>query len=166
MQTGLRTRFAELDVLRGLAAACVVLSHYSSHRVRYFGAGPFGVHLGKIYGFYAVEMFFMISGFFIYLTLERSAAWQDFAFSRVTRLYPRLLDGPHLDGRSRERPVREAILGRRLCRELDDVPGPSPLERSRRRDGPLYGGTQPTDLSMIDRRCYRLRLRRWLESLP
>jgi hypothetical protein len=42
-------------------------------------------------------------------------------------------------------------------------PRPSPLERSRRRDGHLYGGTQPTDLSMIDRRCYRPRLFRWLE---
>jgi hypothetical protein len=45
-------------------------------------------------------------------------------------------------------------------------PQPSPLERSRRRDGHLYGGTQPTDLSMIDRRCYRLRLCQWLESFP
>ena len=45
-------------------------------------------------------------------------------------------------------------------------PRPSPLERSRRRDGHLYGGTQPTDISMINRRCYRLRLFRWLESLP
>ena len=42
-------------------------------------------------------------------------------------------------------------------------PRPSPLERSRRRDGHLYGGTQPTDISMIDRRCYRPRLFRWLE---
>jgi hypothetical protein len=40
---------------------------------------------------------------------------------------------------------------------------PSPLERSRRCDGHQYGGTQPTDISMIDRREYRLRLHRWLE---
>jgi hypothetical protein len=43
---------------------------------------------------------------------------------------------------------------------------PSPLERSRRRDGHLYGGTQPTDIRMIDRRGYRLRLCWWLESFP
>ena len=36
---------------------------------------------------------------------------------------------------------------------------PSSLERSRRRDG----GNQPTDISMIDRRSYRLRLCRWPE---
>jgi peptidoglycan/LPS O-acetylase OafA/YrhL len=35
-----------------------------------------------------VLLFFMISGFVIYFTLERSATWRDFAFSRVSRLYP------------------------------------------------------------------------------
>jgi len=88
MQAGPSTRIEELDVLRGLAATCVVLTHYSAYCARYFGAGPFGVHLAPIYGFYAVELFFMISGFVIYLTLEHSATWLDFAFSRVTRLYP------------------------------------------------------------------------------
>jgi peptidoglycan/LPS O-acetylase OafA/YrhL len=88
MKTGPSGRFEELDVLRGAAALCVVLSHYSSHCARYFGAGPFGVHLPTIYGFHAVQLFFMISGFVIYFTLERSATWKDFAFSRVTRLYP------------------------------------------------------------------------------
>ncbi|HUM16802.1 MAG TPA: acyltransferase [Candidatus Nitrosotalea sp.] len=88
METGHGGRFEELDVLRGAAALVVVLSHYSTHCVRYFGAGPFGVHLPTIYGFHAVQLFFMISGFVIYFTLERSATWKDFAFSRVTRLYP------------------------------------------------------------------------------
>lgn len=88
MPSGPGHRFQELDVLRGLAAAVVVLSHYSSHCARYFGSGPFGVHLRTVFGFFAVELFFMISGFVIYFTLERSASWRDFAFSRITRLYP------------------------------------------------------------------------------
>jgi peptidoglycan/LPS O-acetylase OafA/YrhL len=88
MYIGQGDRFEELDVLRGVAASCVVLSHYSSHCARYLGGGPFGMHLPTIYGFYAVELFFMISGFVIYFTLERSASWRDFAFSRITRLYP------------------------------------------------------------------------------
>ncbi|HUP35778.1 MAG TPA: acyltransferase [Candidatus Limnocylindria bacterium] len=88
MYTGPGERFEELDVLRGMAAACVVLSHYSAHCARYFGSGPLGMHLPTVYGFYAVELFFMISGFVIYFTLDRSATWRDFAFSRVTRLYP------------------------------------------------------------------------------
>jgi len=88
MKTGSSGRFEELDVLRGAAALCVVLSHYSSHCARYFGRGPFGVHLPTIYGFHAVQLFYMISGFVIYFTIERSATWKDFAFARASRLYP------------------------------------------------------------------------------
>lgn len=88
MKSGPSGRFEELDVLRGAAALCVVFSHYSSYCVRTFGAGPFGAHLPVIYGFHAVQLFFMISGFVISFTLDRSATWKDFAFSRFTRLYP------------------------------------------------------------------------------
>jgi peptidoglycan/LPS O-acetylase OafA/YrhL len=88
MRTGSTDRFLELDVLRGWAAAVVVLSHYSSHCARYLGAGPFGLYLPTVVGFHAVQLFFMISGFVIYFTLERSATWKDFAVSRITRLYP------------------------------------------------------------------------------
>ena len=53
----------------------------------------------------------------------------------------------------------------------DTLRGPGELER---RPPPLaggsgvsvYGGTQPTDISMINRRSYRLRLFRWLEQPP
>jgi peptidoglycan/LPS O-acetylase OafA/YrhL len=88
MQTGPGGRFEELDVLRGAAALCVVLSHYAGHSMKFRGEAPFGIPLGTVYGFYAVLLFFMISGFVIYFTLERSATWKDFAFSRVSRLYP------------------------------------------------------------------------------
>jgi len=88
MQTTPGGRFEELDVLRGAAALCVVLSHYAGHSMKFRGEAPFGVPLGTIYGFYAVLLFFMISGFVIYFTLERSATWRDFAFSRLSRLYP------------------------------------------------------------------------------
>jgi peptidoglycan/LPS O-acetylase OafA/YrhL len=88
MNTAPRGRLHELDVLRGLAALCVVLSHYTSYSARYLGGAPFGVLVPTIYGFYAVLLFFMISGFVIYFTLERSRTWQDFAVSRVSRLYP------------------------------------------------------------------------------
>jgi peptidoglycan/LPS O-acetylase OafA/YrhL len=81
-------RFLELDVLRGLAAMCVILSHYSTQCVKFLGEAPFGIDLHTIYGFYAVQLFFIISGFVISLTLERSNSWLDFAFSRLSRLYP------------------------------------------------------------------------------
>ena len=85
-RTRLADRYDQVDVLRGLAALCVVVSHYSSHSVKFFGAAPF--HLDTIYGYYAVELFFVISGFVIALTLGRSGTWRDFAVSRATRLYP------------------------------------------------------------------------------
>ena len=85
MKVGNNGRFAELDVLRGLAALTVVLSHYTNYGSRYFHELP--VDLGH-YGYYAVELFYMISGFAIYFTLAKSASLLDFAVSRVTRLYP------------------------------------------------------------------------------
>ncbi|MDH3315656.1 MAG: acyltransferase [Gammaproteobacteria bacterium] len=88
MKTGQSGRFEEIDVLRGLAAMCVVLSHYSTHGVKFFREAPFGLDLDTIYGFYAVQLFFIISGFVISLTLEKSNSWRDFAFSRLSRLYP------------------------------------------------------------------------------
>ena len=79
-------RLDHIDVLRGLAALCVVLSHYTSHCLRYLGETPFLVP--SIYGFYAVELFFIISGFVISLTLEQCSSWRDFAFFRASRLFP------------------------------------------------------------------------------
>ena len=79
-------RFDGLDVLRGLAAATVVLSHYSSYCASHFVDAPFQLPL--LAGYYAVLLFFMISGFVIYFTVERCESWRDFAVSRMTRLYP------------------------------------------------------------------------------
>lgn len=82
------TRFEEIDALRGLAAMCVMVSHYSWYCVKSFQEAPFGFELHTIYGFYAVQLFFIISGFVISLTLEKCSNWRDFAFSRLSRLYP------------------------------------------------------------------------------
>ena len=80
------TRFEGLDILRGLAAMAVVLTHYTSYCLMEFGEVPF--HLPRETGYYAVLLFFMISGFVIYFSVERSETWRDFAISRLTRLYP------------------------------------------------------------------------------
>jgi peptidoglycan/LPS O-acetylase OafA/YrhL len=77
-------RFAELDALRGFAALAVVLYHYSLHTGRYYHDFPFRFTAGA----YGVELFFCISGFVIFWTLERSRTITDFAFSRFTRLFP------------------------------------------------------------------------------
>lgn len=75
-------RFRELDVLRGIAALSVVLFHYTGHAAK-LGDFPF-FSAGK----YGVSLFFCVSGFVIFWTLERSKSLADFAFSRFTRLYP------------------------------------------------------------------------------
>jgi peptidoglycan/LPS O-acetylase OafA/YrhL len=73
-------------VLRGLAAVYVMLSHYTSYCLDKFGSTPF--HVVRETGEYAFWLFFMISGFVIFFTLERSRTVADFAVSRVSRLYP------------------------------------------------------------------------------
>lgn len=80
-------RIAELDAMRGLAALAVALFHYTTfydsqvgHRDPLpldFPAGNYGVHL-----------FFLISGFVIFMTLERTRGSADFVVSRFSRLFP------------------------------------------------------------------------------
>lgn len=77
-------RFAELDALRGFAALAVVVYHYTGHVTRYFHDFPIHITAGK----YGVQLFFCISGFVIFWTLQRSRTLADFAWSRFSRLYP------------------------------------------------------------------------------
>lgn len=93
-------RLETLDAFRGIAIVAVILYHYT------YRWGPYWTEWGKqwphgrdFYGFdvdhawfqlgnYGVEFFFIISGFVIFLTLERCSAWLDFAIRRFSRLYP------------------------------------------------------------------------------
>jgi peptidoglycan/LPS O-acetylase OafA/YrhL len=79
-----RRRFEELDVLRGVAAMAVVVFHYSGHATRYFTGFPFDFKVGAR----GVQLFFAISGFVIFMTLENTRRLRDFAVSRFSRLYP------------------------------------------------------------------------------
>ncbi|WP_069660296.1 acyltransferase family protein [Arcticibacter eurypsychrophilus] len=81
------TRLKELDVLRGFAALNVVLFHYTS-RFREIYGHNYPVKYDWIYGHYGVELFFVISGFVIYMTLQKVNNVKEFAFKRFTRLYP------------------------------------------------------------------------------
>ncbi len=80
-------RFHELDVLRGLAAVAVLLFHYlSRYDQRYPPRGD--VPFGFADGAYGVQLFFVISGFVIFMTLRRCNTASDFLVSRFSRLYP------------------------------------------------------------------------------
>ncbi|PRZ43903.1 peptidoglycan/LPS O-acetylase OafA/YrhL [Antricoccus suffuscus] len=85
-----KPRLHSLDLLRFIAALAVVLYHYTyaGHR---FGSQdvdyPGWWNAVSRYGYLGVELFFLISGFVVFMS-----AWgrrpTTFAISRVTRLYP------------------------------------------------------------------------------
>ena len=82
-----KPRVAELDALRGLAALAVMMFHYTSHYHREIGhlqPPPFGFDAGN----YGVHLFFLISGFVIFMTLDRTKTAADFVVSRLSRLFP------------------------------------------------------------------------------
>jgi peptidoglycan/LPS O-acetylase OafA/YrhL len=84
-ETGMRIR--ELDALRGLAAMAVVLFHYTTRFDELYG------HKSRLWfdvpwGHFGVQLFFSISGFVIFMTLDRTRSLRDFAVSRASRLYP------------------------------------------------------------------------------
>ena len=78
-----RSRLVELDALRGIAAVVVVLYHLTYWNDA-AGQAPFSV----FWGHYGVELFFIISGFVIFMTLAQARDLRAFAVSRVARLYP------------------------------------------------------------------------------
>lgn len=75
-----------LDIARGLAALAVVLFHYSVILPRFIPDAA-TIPVKFTYGFYGVHLFFVVSGFVILMTLERSNVRQ-FVISRLARLYP------------------------------------------------------------------------------
>ena len=89
MQAGYE-RIAGLDVLRGFAAVAVMLHHHAQYYdVLYPGRVPLPIDLGP--GHFGVELFFIISGFVILMTIERKKRIREFAASRVARLMPAFL---------------------------------------------------------------------------
>jgi peptidoglycan/LPS O-acetylase OafA/YrhL len=81
------SRLQELDVLRGLAAVAVLLFHYlTRYDQKYIPRGD--VPFGFADGAYGVHLFFVISGFVIFMTLSRCKTASDFLVSRLSRLYP------------------------------------------------------------------------------
>lgn len=79
-------RIAFLDSFRGLAIIMVLFFHYFSRWINlypyqnkydFFGYGKYGVHF-----------FFMISGFVIFFTLQKTKSFKQFWFNRLVRLWP------------------------------------------------------------------------------
>ena len=79
MDTKLK-RYQELDALRGIAALFVVLFHFTLNRPE----AEYGLKLGVT----GVDLFFIISGFVIFMSLTNINSSKEFIVNRVSRLYP------------------------------------------------------------------------------
>jgi peptidoglycan/LPS O-acetylase OafA/YrhL len=110
-------RLKELDALRGIAAVLVMIFHFT-WQIDKGLPGAASPPVGLWWGRYGVELFFAISGFVIFMTLERTERAQDFVVSRFSRLFPaywagiiitsiavRVLPEPHL-----AHPVQDILL--------------------------------------------------------
>jgi peptidoglycan/LPS O-acetylase OafA/YrhL len=81
------SRVPEIDALRGVAAMAVVLFHYTTRFNELFG-GQAELGWEFRHGQYGVNLFFIISGFVIFMTLQRTSRPMDFVVSRFSRLFP------------------------------------------------------------------------------
>lgn len=88
----MNNRIAFLDGLRGIAILLVVLFHAYS---RYPDIVPYKDSYKYFplfeYGFLGVQLFFLLSGFVILMTLERSKNFFSFMYKRWIRLFPAML---------------------------------------------------------------------------
>lgn len=76
----LKTRIYEIDALRGFACLMVVFNHYGV----YGQMSGLGLNVGCV----GVDLFFIISGFVISLTIEQDFSWKHFLINRFSRLFP------------------------------------------------------------------------------
>jgi peptidoglycan/LPS O-acetylase OafA/YrhL len=81
-------RLRGLDALRGVAALMVLLFHYTTAECGDGLACQPRTVPTVWFGYYGVELFFVISGLVIFWTLDRRADLWDFAASRFARLFP------------------------------------------------------------------------------
>jgi peptidoglycan/LPS O-acetylase OafA/YrhL len=84
-------RIVEVDVLRGIAAIAVVLFHFTYKYNFEMTDSPVHFLVQFNYGHLGVELFFMISGFVIFISVEKSKSLKTFLVARFSRLYPTFL---------------------------------------------------------------------------
>lgn len=88
-------RIGLLDTFRFLAILLVLLYHYLYRFATVKALYPYGNSFSDFflarYGYTGVQFFFIISGFVILLTLEKSASIKEFLIKRFIRLFPMLL---------------------------------------------------------------------------
>ena len=88
----MKNRIESIDGLRGVAITLVILFHtfYHSISLTPWLSGLENVWVVK-YGFLGVELFFLISGFLIYKSIENCKSLGEFLLKRWLRLFPAML---------------------------------------------------------------------------
>jgi peptidoglycan/LPS O-acetylase OafA/YrhL len=118
-----------LDALRGIAALAVVLFHYfDSYDKRHDHVTEPLFYIP--WGDGGVQLFFVISGFVIFMTLQRAKRPMDFVVSRFSRLYPgywvaiivTTLAVQGLDVSYYERPTLDVVLNFTMLQRLSFIP--------------------------------------------
>ena len=86
------SRVDYLDVLRGVAILLVMFFHAYSRwpQIVPYGDAYKGFPLFQL-GWLGVELFFMISGFVIFMTLDKTESFKIFIYKRWLRLFPAML---------------------------------------------------------------------------
>lgn len=82
-----RARLEQIDGLRAVAALSVVAFHFTTRFDEVF-VHTRPLEAGFAWGYLGVNLFFVISGFVIFMTIEAARSPADFAFSRFSRLFP------------------------------------------------------------------------------
>lgn len=92
MAQNTKNRIAYLDGFRGIAILLVVFFHAFA---RWPDRVPYEYQYADLffvkYGWLGVNLFFMVSGFVIYMTLERCTSFREFLWRRWLRLFPAML---------------------------------------------------------------------------
>lgn len=83
----MRSRFRELDGLRGLAALAVLVGHFTGTYNSLYQEDPHAF-FDFPHGAFGVQLFFLISGFVILMSASSLPRASDFAISRLSRIYP------------------------------------------------------------------------------
>ncbi|MDB6063262.1 MAG: hypothetical protein JWM78_3365 [Verrucomicrobiaceae bacterium] len=80
-----------LDGLRGFAILMVVCLHYFAQVEHVPRSEFYNVHTPLRYGDFGVQLFFVISGYVIFMTLDKTANFTQFILRRWIRLFPAML---------------------------------------------------------------------------
>jgi peptidoglycan/LPS O-acetylase OafA/YrhL len=88
---GIIKRIELLDSFRFIAITIVILFHYFSAKAE-LNIYPYGKKYSDLFRFgdVGVQLFFIISGFVIYMTIENCSTFKEFFLKRLIRLWPAL----------------------------------------------------------------------------